>query len=86
MEIDRYRVWKVCFMRFLMFFLPFAAVGVISIFYTWNRFYTINNLNVLSWVVGVVFLFSISEKRETLLKALLAGAVLSVFCMIAQTY
>jgi len=69
---------------FFLFSLPFFAVNAISLIYTWNRFSTLNELNILVWILGAVYLFSITDKKESLLKALVIGAALSVACMIVQ--
>jgi O-antigen ligase/tetratricopeptide (TPR) repeat protein len=73
------------FVSFFLFFLPFLAVNAFSLIYTWNTFSTLNELNILVWILGAVYLFSISEKKEIIFKALLIGAVLSVMCMIIQS-
>ncbi|MCX5815610.1 MAG: O-antigen ligase family protein [Proteobacteria bacterium] len=73
------------FSRFLVFFMPFAAVNAISLVYTWNRFSTLNELNILVWILGSVYLFSITDKNEALLKALVIGAALSAICAVVQS-
>jgi O-antigen ligase len=72
------------FPKFLVFFMPFAAVNAISLIYTWNRFSTLNELNILVWILGSVYLFSITDRKEALLKALVIGAALSAICAVIQ--
>jgi len=73
------------FLKFLVFFMPFAAVNVISLIYTWNMFGTLNELNILVWIFGSAYLFSITERKEALLKALVIGAALSAICAVVQS-
>ncbi|MEI6153287.1 MAG: O-antigen ligase family protein [Deltaproteobacteria bacterium] len=72
------------FLKFLVFFMPFAAVNAISLIYTWNMFSTLNELNILVWILGAVYLFSITGNKELLLKALVIGTALSAVCAVAQ--
>ena len=72
------------FSRFLVFFMPFAVVNVISLIYTWNMFCTLNELNILVWILGSVYLFLITDNKEALLKALVVGAALSAICAVVQ--
>ena len=72
------------FVRFLLFFCPYVLINVASLLYTWNRFNTLGELNVTVWVLGCVYLFMKSEKKDSLLAALILGASLTVACMIVQ--
>jgi len=60
-------------------------VNAISLIYTWNRFSTLNELNILVWILGAVYLFSITDKKEALFKALVIGAALSAVCAVVQS-
>ena len=70
--------------NFFIFFTPFLAVNVISLIYTWNKFSTLNELNILVLVIGSVYLFSVTDRKDALLKALVIGAAISALCMIIQ--
>lgn len=70
---------------FLLFFLPFFAINAISLIYTWNTYSTLNELNTLVWILGTVYLFSITKKKEALIKAMIIGAALSAVCAIVQS-
>ena len=70
---------------FFLFLSPFFAINVISLVYTWNRFSTLNELNILVWILGSVYLFSITDRKEALLKALVIGAALSAICAVVQS-
>jgi O-antigen ligase len=73
-------LWK----RFSSFFLPFLAINVFSLFFTWNTLSTLKEINTLSWVVGVVFLVCVFPDKGLVLKALVVGAFLSSVCAIVQ--
>lgn len=74
------------FMSFSKFFLPFLAVTTISLFYTWNRFGTLNSLNTLVWAAGCVYIYLHSDRRDTLLRSLVFGAfMLSVSAIVQHT-
>lgn len=70
---------------FFLFFLPFLAVNALSLVYTWNTYSTLNELNTLVWILGAVYLFSITENKEALIKAIIIGASLSAVCAIVQS-
>jgi O-antigen ligase len=72
------------FVAFALFFSPYLLVSIASLCYTWNKFNTLNELNTMAWIMGCVYLFSHSEKKDSLLMALVLGASLSVVCMIIQ--
>jgi O-antigen ligase len=72
------------FYRFLIFFCPFVVVVCLSLIYTWSIFNTLNEVNVLIWAVGAVFLFFVTSNRDDLLKGLVAGAALSALCAVWQ--
>ncbi len=69
---------------FLIFFVPFLLVNVLSLFYTWNLFSTLLEVNVLILAGCTVSLYAFSSNREALLKALVAGAFASSICAIMQ--
>jgi O-antigen ligase/tetratricopeptide (TPR) repeat protein len=72
------------FFKFILYFMPFLIMNVVSVFYTWNRFDTLLELNIIVWIVSCVYLYKISENKDALLKALIFGTTLSVVCMIIQ--
>ncbi|HAR96541.1 MAG TPA: hypothetical protein DCR97_11355 [Deltaproteobacteria bacterium] len=74
----------ISFNRFLMFFCPFLVLTVLSLTYTWSRFNTLNEINVLIWAMGVSFLFLVTPDRNHLLGGLVAGAALSALCAVWQ--
>ncbi len=69
----------------LYFFIPFAIINLISVFYTWNIFSTMNEMNTLIWIAGSVYIFINAKKRDVFLYALVLGTVLSAICAIAQS-
>ena len=84
MSFFRNREAPTNFLTFTLFFSPYLLINVASLYYTWNKFNTLNELNTISWIVGCVYVFSHSEKKDSLLKALVLGASLSVVCMVIQ--
>ncbi len=69
---------------FFIFALPLVAVTAASLFYTWNTFCTLNEINTLVWSFGAVLLYRSSDDQDRLHKALLAGSVLLVLCAVIQ--
>jgi O-antigen ligase len=78
------RKTQTSFLKFCLFFLPYLLMNAVSLFYTWNRFNTLKELNMAVWTLGCVYIFSQSEKRDSLLKALVLGASLVAIFMIIQ--
>ena len=72
--------WK----RFFLFFAPFMAINIFSLFFTWNTLNTLREINTLFWVAGAVFLMSSFPDKDMILKALVIGAFLSSLCAIIQ--
>jgi O-antigen ligase len=72
------------FSAFLIWFAPFLLVSALSLSYTWNIYSSIKEINVLIWVVGAVYLYSISARKTVLLDGLVAGSVASVICAVLQ--
>lgn len=62
------------FSKFLIFFLPFAIITVLSITYSWNKFNTVQSICVLTYVTSVVYLYSLCPDKNVCLIALVAGA------------
>ena len=62
------------FLRFLGYFLPFFAITVISLTYSWNLFGSLGNITCLIWAAGCVYLFLVSPWKELCLAGLVAGA------------
>jgi hypothetical protein len=73
------------FVSFFLFFLPFLAVNAFSLIYTWNTFSTLNELNILVWILGAVYLFSITDNKEALIKAIIIGTAVSAICAMVQS-
>jgi O-antigen ligase len=73
-------IWQ----KFLLFFAPFLAITVLSLFYTWNSLSTLKEINTLIWVIGAVFLLGAFSDKDLILKALIFGAFLSSLCAIMQ--
>jgi O-antigen ligase/tetratricopeptide (TPR) repeat protein len=72
------------FLIFLGFFGFFGLVNLSGALHTWSPFRTAVSLNMLLWAVASVYLFSVSERRDILLKALVLGTGVSVVCMFLQ--
>ena len=70
--------------KFLLFFTPFMAITVFSLFYTWNTLSTLKEINTLVWAAGAVFLMGSFPDKDSILKALIIGAFLSSLCAIMQ--
>ena len=70
--------------KFFLFFTPFMAITVFSLFYTWNTLSTLKEINTLLWVAGAVFLMGVFPDKDSILKALIVGAFLSSLCAIMQ--
>ena len=62
------------FLGFSRFFLPFFAMTVISLVYSWNRFGTLLSINVLIWAAGSVYLFLVCPWKTVCLAGLVSGA------------
>ncbi len=78
-DADPY-VWK----KFFLFFMPFMAINIISLCYTWNTLSTLKEINILLWAAGAVFLMCSVSDRDIVVKALVCGAFLSALCAIIQ--
>ncbi len=84
LQYARERDTRTSLFVFLIFFVPFLLVNSASLFYTWNLFSTLWEINVLIWAGCSVSLYAFSADREGLLKALVAGAFASSVCAIVQ--
>jgi O-antigen ligase len=80
----RKRVIPPGFLKFIFYFLPFILINTVSYFYTWNRFNTLCELNIIAWIIGCIYLYTISENKDALIKTLICGTALSVLCMVIQ--
>ncbi len=69
---------------FFLFFMPFFLINVSSIFWTWGILSTLNELNVLVWVLATVYLFYITDRKEAALKAITLGAAVLGICAMIQ--
>jgi tetratricopeptide (TPR) repeat protein len=72
------------FGRFLLFAFPFAAMCVVSYTYTWNRFNTLNEINLFVWSFGAVCVYLSAENRDELHEALVVGSLLLVLSAVIQ--
>jgi len=63
------------FFRFFKFFLPFFALTIISLGYSWNPFGTILSINVLVLAACSVYLFSLCPWKTICLAGLVSGGV-----------
>jgi len=61
------------FFRFFKFFLPFFALTIISLAYSWNPFGTVLSINVLVLAACSVYLFSICPWKTICLAGLVSG-------------
>ncbi|MCX7698886.1 MAG: O-antigen ligase family protein [Candidatus Goldbacteria bacterium] len=70
---------------FLLLFMPFFLINVLSLLWTWNTLDTLKEINILIWVICIVYLFCIIKNKENALKAIvIASAVISI-CAIVQS-
>ena len=70
--------------HFFKFFIPFFAVNVISLFYSWNPFGTVLSINTLIWAAGCVYLFLICPWKNICFLGLVAGGAGSALSAILQ--
>jgi O-antigen ligase len=70
--------------KYLFFFLPFLALSVASLFYSWNSLDTLLWISILVWAIGCVYLYSISPNKEVCLIGLIVGAVFTSISAILQ--
>jgi putative inorganic carbon (hco3(-)) transporter len=69
---------------FILYFAPFLIVSGLSLIYTWSTYNTVRELNILIWVLGVVYLWALSTDKELPVRALVWGSVATVVCAILQ--
>jgi O-antigen ligase len=69
---------------FLVFLGPFLIISIISLCYTWNFYNSLKEINVLVWVVGTIYVYSLNSDKELPLRALVWGSVFTVICAILQ--
>ncbi len=82
--LNRKQVGDLAFGKFFLFFTPFLAINIISLFFTWNILDTLQEINILLWVVGAVFLAGGFPDKDLILKAFILGAFLSSICAVMQ--
>ena len=70
---------------FFIFFMPFFLWNALSLIWSWNTLSTLNELNVLVWSLASVYTFSITDRKETALKAIVLGAAVLGICAIIQS-
>jgi O-antigen ligase len=70
--------------NYFLFIAPFLAVNTISLLYTWNMLSTLNEINVLIWAIGAVFIMQMLIDRDIILEAIVVGAFLSSLCLMIQ--
>lgn len=69
---------------FLAYMTPFFLVTVLSLGYTWNIFSSLNEVNIILWIIGCSFVYSEADKKDHLLKALVIGAFVSAVLTVIQ--
>jgi O-antigen ligase len=69
---------------FLLYFMPLFFLSCLSLVYTWNTYNTIRELNLLIWILGVVYLWTSSTDKQFPLRALVWGTVAVVICAVVQ--
>jgi len=84
LQYTRDRDTRTSLLVFLIFYVPFMLVNIISLVYTWNLFSTLWEINVLIWAGCSVSLYAFSVNRDGLLKAIVVGAFVSSICAIVQ--
>ena len=84
LQYTRDRDTRTSLLVFLIFFVPFMVVNVISLVYTWSLFSTLWEINVLIWAGCSVSLYAFSTNKEGLLRAIVLGALASSICAIVQ--
>lgn len=84
LQYARERDTRTSLFVFLIFFLPFLAMNVAGLAYTWNLFSTLREINILVLSGCCVSVYAFSAGREGLLKALAAGAFASALCAVFQ--
>ena len=72
------------FFKYLFFFLPFFALSVASLFYSWNSLDTLLWISILVWAIGCVYLYSISPNKDVCFIGLIVGAVFASISAILQ--
>jgi len=76
---------RTIFNMFFLFFMPFLLMSALSLLWSWSIFNTLNELNILVWVLGAVYLFSIIDRKDKALKAIVSGATVLGICAIIQS-
>ncbi len=82
--LSRKNSGDIAFGKFFLFFTPFFAITVLSLFFTWNKLSTLQEINTLLWVAGAVFLASGFPDKDLIMKALIVGTFLSSLCAVMQ--
>ena len=72
------------FLKFLIFFLPFAIITGLSITYSWNKFSTVQSICVLIYAVSVVYIYLLCPDKNVCLIGLVAGAATISIAAILQ--
>jgi|GEM_PF-494246 len=70
--------------RFLFYFTPLFGLCALSLVYTWSRFHTLNELNVLVWALGATLLYVLTDREEELQQAIILGSLLLVLAAVIQ--
>ncbi|OPY81029.1 MAG: O-Antigen ligase [Syntrophorhabdus sp. PtaU1.Bin058] len=84
LQYVRDRETRISLLVFLIFFVPFMLINIISLVYTWSLFSTLWEINVLIWAGCSVSLYAFSTNREGLLRAIVLGTFVSSICAIVQ--
>lgn len=69
---------------YLLFLVPFLAMSVISLSYSWHFFNSLLWLSVLLWAVGCVYLYALAPNKDMCLIGLVAGATFISISAIIQ--
>ncbi len=69
---------------FLTHLSPVIVISTLSLFYTWNTYNSMKELNVLTWVLGAVWLFYVTDDKRLPLRALVWGSAVMVVCAVLQ--
>lgn len=70
--------------NYFLFVAPFLAVNAVSLLYTWNMLNSLNEINILIWAIGAVFIVQMLADKDMIFKALVVGAFLSSLCLMIQ--
>ncbi|MCX7965054.1 MAG: O-antigen ligase family protein [Syntrophorhabdaceae bacterium] len=64
--------------------MPFFSVNAVSVLWTWGRLDTLKEVNILVWVICIVYVFHHIENKESALKAIVVSSAVLAICAIIQ--